>query len=222
MFVNKTVVVTAFAVFATMMVPVSSVAAVPGGLLDEEEVSVVTETGTGSSVIGELPTDEGVFVATEYQGNRIAVSVEQQSDFSWTDLQNDELSATRLLIGDDSAYGRSAASSEKGANYTALVNSDGFSVLIEIISADSDNEYDFDIDLPDATTLILTDEGSVDCLVMIDIRSANSRLRGRWTQTATIYPPISRLTAIPSRRLLKRTRPRPIQLWLILTSHGVG
>ena len=52
----------------------------------------------------------------------------------------------------------------KGANYVALVNSDGFSVLVEVLSARSSSEYAFDIGLPYGATLILTDEGSIDVL----------------------------------------------------------
>ena len=180
MLINKTVIVTALAVFATMLVPVSSAAAVPGGLLgeeeseglsgeeeseglsDEEESNNVTETR--AVPIGELPADEGVLVATEYQGNRIAVSTQQETSFLWSDLQNDELAAARLLIGDNGAYGKRATSSNISADFLAVVSRDGFSVLVEIASADSASEYVFDLDLPDGSTLILTDEGSVDVL----------------------------------------------------------
>ena len=50
MLIHKTVIVTALAVFTAILASVSSVAAVPGGLLDEEESGVVTETGAAPTL----------------------------------------------------------------------------------------------------------------------------------------------------------------------------
>lgn len=173
----RSTIFTAFAVIVATLVPASSATADPGSLpgsllgeevLSEKELGAATETGADSldsdSAVGEFPSHEGLLVATEYQGNRVAVSTEQLVELSWVGLQNDELDATRTLIGDVNAYGRRFTRSNNGAHYLAMVNSDGFSVLIEIISEDSSKEHVFNIELPDATTLILTDEGSVDLL----------------------------------------------------------
>lgn len=168
---------------AASLVPASTVGATTGE--NEDEAPVVNETttvpdghrnddssgaaeiGTSEdgvpSATGELLVDGGI-VTSLYQGNRITVSADMNADWSWINLSQDELVAARTLIGDDSANGKRAASAEIGVHYLTLIGSDGFSVLIEVTSNDSDGVYTFDIGLPNGARLVLTDEGSVDVL----------------------------------------------------------
>ena len=114
-------------------------------------------------MLGELLSDGAALAATEYKGERIAISA-KQAPASRTSLLGEDLEAIRLLIGDDSANGMRVTNATGGADYVVLTDDDGLSVLIEIASAASDVEHSFDIDLPDGATLILTEEGSIDVL----------------------------------------------------------
>ncbi|MDE0700705.1 MAG: hypothetical protein F4Y27_08205 [Acidimicrobiaceae bacterium] len=179
---RKTAVVTALAVAAAVLVPASSYAATSeefaGGtgseiaaeddlthqeedLVEEEDEEVLVEE---AEVTGKLLADDSALLATEYQGNRVTISALEAGTLSWTDLASDQFTATDALVETGSAHGSRAASATKGANYVALVNNDGFSVLVELLSRESDREYAFDVGVPEGAMLILTDEGSVDVL----------------------------------------------------------
>ena len=141
----------------------------PGeGGVEEGSESSNTTAGTGSTpdegsaAVGQLLADGHGLVASKYDGSRVTVSTDVA--LTWSDFEEKELAAARLLVGDESASGKRASSSEEGVDYLTLYSSDGFAVLIELDAADSENEHVFNIGLPDGASLILTEEGSVDVL----------------------------------------------------------